>query len=128
MDNIIYYTKEGRFKTLKRTDIKFGMLHNLDGPALIYADGTKVWSIDGMRHRIDGPAVYHPNSGFKVWWFNNQIHRNNGPAIIDPPNKKRKWYLYNQELIGVEAWLKENGIDKDNMTDEDIVAFVLRFS
>ena len=31
-------------------------LHRLDGPAVEYNDGCKIWYKNGRRHRIDGPV------------------------------------------------------------------------
>ena len=126
-EKITYYTKEGRFETSDKREIPFNKLHNLDGPALIHIDGTKVWGVNGIRHRIDGPAVMNPKYGFYVWWVNDQIHRDDGPAVIDPSHQEVMWYLYGQEILGVNEWLKENDIDPLNMSEEDIMAFKLRW-
>ena len=40
-----------------------GEYHRTDGPAVIYANGRKVWYQHGLRHRTDGPAVD---------WINNK--------------------------------------------------------
>ena len=34
-----------------------GKLHRIDGPALEYSNGTKMWYYEGKQHRINGPAV-----------------------------------------------------------------------
>lgn len=49
-------------------DPKIGIRHRLDGPALEYADGDKVWFVDGEIHRVDGPAVEKAN-GDKEWFW-----------------------------------------------------------
>jgi len=43
-------------------------LHNLNGPAVIYANGDFEYWIWGYRHREDGPAVVYGN---KRYWFIN---------------------------------------------------------
>ena len=58
-----------------------GELHRIDGPAVVYADGTKYWYKNGNRHRENGPAVIYPN-GNQHWYQNGKLHRDNGPAII----------------------------------------------
>jgi len=45
-----------------------GLIHREDGPAVEYADGTKVWYLNGKRHREDGPAAEHA-SGIKGWYL-----------------------------------------------------------
>ncbi len=53
---------------------KDGLFHREDGPAVIHANGTKEWYINGNRHREDGPAVIHA-IGTKEWWVNGiQYH------------------------------------------------------
>ena len=34
-----------------------GQLHNEEGPAVIYNDGTKAWLINGKLHRENGQAL-----------------------------------------------------------------------
>jgi hypothetical protein len=36
-------------------------LHRTDGPACIYAMGTKCYYINGLHHRLDGPAIEWAN-------------------------------------------------------------------
>ena len=45
------------------------MLHNEDGPAVIWRDGDKFWWINGQLHRLDGPAIEF-SSGEKHWYLN----------------------------------------------------------
>ena len=48
-----------------------GEVHRTDGPAIIHADGTKLWYQNGQLHRTDGPAVEYA-SGDKVWYINGE--------------------------------------------------------
>ena len=53
-----------------------GRIHREDGPAVEYADGTKVWLINGLRHREDGPAVEIAGSTAihtRLWYFHGQL-------------------------------------------------------
>jgi len=43
-----------------------GKLHNNEGPAVIYNDGTREWWFNGKRHNINGPAIYNNNTGFSL--------------------------------------------------------------
>ena len=45
-----------------------GLLHREDGPAIVYADNTKVWYQNGVLHREDGPAVVYDDSTCE-WWI-----------------------------------------------------------
>jgi hypothetical protein len=50
---------------------KDGLLHREDGPAIEYADGTKVWYLNGEFHREDGPTIEYV-SGHKEWYLNGK--------------------------------------------------------
>lgn len=52
-------------------DRKMTMLHRLDGPAVEYSDGSKVWYVDSKRHRLDGPA-YDGAYGYKTWYVDGE--------------------------------------------------------
>jgi hypothetical protein len=65
-------------------------LHRLDGPAIEYADGDKVWYVDGKLHRLDGPAI--EDAGYKSWWVDGKRHRLDGPAVEDADGSK-SWYV-----------------------------------
>jgi hypothetical protein len=47
------------------------ILHRLDGPAFEYADGGKLWYVDGQRHRLDGPA-FEGAWGSKEWYVDGK--------------------------------------------------------
>ena len=85
------------------------------------------WYINGKLHREGGPAITY-NNGIKVWCKNGDYHREDGPAMTGIKDGLNVWWLYDKSLYGVEEWFEENGIDKDNMLEEDIVAFKLKFS
>ena len=46
-------------------------LHREDGPAVEWADGHKVWLLNGERHREDGPAIEYTD-GDKEWFLNGK--------------------------------------------------------
>ena len=48
---------------------KDDQLHRTDGPAVIWADGTKLWCQNGLRHRTDGAAI-ECSDGTKEWYIN----------------------------------------------------------
>lgn len=41
--------------------VKDGEIHNENGPAVIYSDGSKRWYINNLEHREDGPSTEHSN-------------------------------------------------------------------
>ena len=56
-----------------------GIRHRINGPALHYASGTKIWLINGKRHNLNGPAIQYSN-GSKIRLINGKPHNINGPA------------------------------------------------
>ena len=61
-------------------DAKMTIRHRVGGPAIEFANGTKVWYQNDQLHRTDGPAVEYVDGG-KEWWLNGNIHRTDGPAF-----------------------------------------------
>lgn len=66
-------------------------LHRLDGPAVIYSSGLKLWYVNGKLHREDGPAIEDPDR-YRVWYVNGNIHREYGPAV-ERLNGTKEWYI-----------------------------------
>ena len=64
--------------------------HCEDGPAIVWADGTKEWWVNGVKHRSDGPAVELAN-GDRHWICDGEVHRTDGPAAVYN-NGTEKWY------------------------------------
>lgn len=58
-----------------------GLLHRLDGPALIHSDNSYCWYSNGMLHRLGGPAVKTASSS--LWYVLDLLHRLDGPAWKD---------------------------------------------
>jgi len=65
-------------------------LHNPDGPALVAADGSKVWYRHNERHRLDGPASQSGN-GWCLWMVHDRLHRIDGPAVVDLYGTREFW-------------------------------------
>ena len=51
-----------------------GEPHRLDGPAIEWSSGDKVWLQNGNLHRVDGPAMVYIN-GDKEWWLDGVEYR-----------------------------------------------------
>lgn len=47
--------------------LKDGLLHNEDGPSIVYANGVEWWMINGKLHRDNGPAVIDKNEIIGYW-------------------------------------------------------------
>jgi hypothetical protein len=67
-----------------------GKLHREDGPAAIYADGSKAWAIHGLYHRVDGPAIQY-STGQTEWRINGKRHRLGAPAVTTEDGDKEYW-------------------------------------
>lgn len=77
-----------------------GQYHREDGPAIEWANGDKIWYLNGQRHREDGPAVEEAD-GDKSWWLNGKRHREDGPAT-EWNNGTKEWWLNGQRLTEEE--------------------------
>lgn len=81
------YNVGGRIKTAVLTDICIdnsfvscvhivdGVVHNQNGPSVVYPGGESYWYVDGYSHRDDGPAVYNPTCILEedtiMWYLND---------------------------------------------------------
>ena len=72
------------------SDEKITVLHRLDGPTIVYTDGTKEWYVNGKLHRLDGPAIEGLN-GYKEWFVDGKLHRLDGPAVECSDGYKGWW-------------------------------------
>lgn len=99
----------GRWDTrARKTHYVNGFIHNDDGPAVIYEDGSKEWYKNGLRHRDNGkPALVNGNR--KEWWLDDRLHREDGPAIEHTfyvfkfiPITRHQYFLRNVLLSGYE--------------------------
>ena len=77
--------------------------HRLDGPAIEYANGTKLWYVNGLRHRTTGPAIEYAN-GTKFWYENGLLHRLDGPAI-EYASGHKVWFIRGTQLTEAEFTL-----------------------
>jgi hypothetical protein len=84
-----------------------------------YADGTRIWWLNGEPHRTDGPAVERAN-GTRKWYLNGKLHRTDGPAA-EYADGTREWYL-NETSLTFNEWLKKAIFD-----EEEQVMFKLEF-
>jgi hypothetical protein len=54
-------------------DYKGRIIHRVDGPALIFDNGSKFWYLNGECHREDGPAVITAD-GTISWYLNGDYY------------------------------------------------------
>lgn len=68
---------------------KYGKLHLIEGPAVIYENGDKYWYQYGRLHRDDDKPSIEFSNGEKRWFKNGVIHRGEekGPAVIFSENE-----------------------------------------
>ena len=50
-----------------------GLLHRLDGPAVVRSNGSKEWYKEGKLHRLDGAAIENPHSN-KAFFINGKMY------------------------------------------------------
>jgi hypothetical protein len=93
-EQYIYINKNGSKFVYKNKAMT--VLHNLDGPAVDYAEGDTVWFVNGNIHRTDGPAVECAD-GTKEWFVNGKRHRSDGPAV-ERADGTKDWYANGKRL------------------------------
>jgi hypothetical protein len=84
-----------------------GVIHRRGGPAIEYVNGDKEWYVNGKPHRLDGPAITMEIS--KEWWIDGKLHRTDGPAI-EYSNEMCSWYYQGDKIncnsqYEFEQWL-----------------------
>lgn len=103
LSNVVYHANHGikHFTTIYITTIHFrhGKYHCVDGPAIEYTSGIKLWYYNGKAHRVDGPAI-EDKYGNNSWYQYDKLHRTDGPAV-ELYNGIKFWYIndimYNTE-------------------------------
>ena len=71
-----------------------GKLHRLDGPAVIYKNGSKAWYQYGKRHRKDGPAVFAQGISYEYWLRGQPLEPGSAAYIIIQEKERRKHAQY----------------------------------
>lgn len=85
------YVRIDRSDSKSRYRDQYGLLHRLDGPAVIYVSGTQEWWVRGRKHREDGPALTRW-TGEARWHLDGMPHREDGPAVL-LPHGRQEWFL-----------------------------------
>lgn len=120
-----------------------------DKPAYIYkkdgngkTQGLMQWRRHGRFYREHGPSEIAwsvASSGKRTEQYryinNALVHRLNGAALdwkgpSPYVGAKKKWALYGNEVNKKEylSWLKENGIELDNITETDMILINLKWN
>ena len=108
----------------KRWYLNGGILHREDGPAIEYTGSTKIWKLNGVYHRKYGPAMEYTD-GYKEWRYHHKRHRLDGPAVTWGDEHKEWWIRGHPITYQLVQWAKENEIDLENLTEEDITIIKL---
>lgn len=69
--------EDGTIRTYKN-----GKLHSENEPAIIGANGNKIWCINGFWHRENGPAFLSLN-GDKAWYYKDTCYGDNNDFTIN---------------------------------------------
>lgn len=79
-----------------------GIIHNENGPALVEKTSSytrSLWYVNGNLHREDGPALEHVtqngDKNYYEYWVDGKKHRTDGPTVIHP-SKTEIWYFENK--------------------------------
>lgn len=97
----LVYTKYDRGNTEHLYNEKW---HQVNGPAIIRANGDKFWYRHGILTRTDGPAI-DLVTGHKEWWVDGKLHREDGSAIEHADGITGKGYaLFGQIFDNKREW------------------------
>ena len=86
-----------------------GQLHNPDGWAARYSDGTLVWAQNGRIHRTTGPAIVPPDESPQYWLNGNKIPN---WIVTNPEQIKAKDILSNANTDIAAAMLSLMSVDR----------------
>ena len=93
---------------MKYKDFNFNLPHNEDKPDFIWTN-RKEWYSNGLHHRINGPAVIWKN-GTQEWHLNGKMHRTDGPAKIWS-NGNEEWVINGQYITKeVKQWMQKQNV------------------
>ncbi len=87
-EDLYVYTDSNGTKRFYKNE--YDILHRLNGPAVIRANGSKEWFVNGKMHREDGPAIENSN-GYKCYVVNGNIHNLKGPAVVGANGETEYW-------------------------------------
>jgi len=104
------FVKEEEFEGGKRYTDRYGTIyyctlqsstsyHRVNGPAIIYPDGTEEWWFNRNIHRDNGPAIIWAT--YKAWYKHGKLHRLDGPA--QEWNSGEKGWRIDGEKIPVKS-------------------------
>ena len=79
--------------------------------------GITLWYKDGLLHNLDGPAIIWEDGSYQ-WYFNGIIHHENGPAATSGNNKY--WYLGYDEPVTLTAGTAGTGTAKGDKNGYDL--------
>lgn len=65
--------------------------HRLDGPAIIYPDGSQVWCRNGHADRDDGPAIIRADGSYE-WRRKGRLHRDGDLPADVTEDGTQHWY------------------------------------
>ncbi len=104
-----------RFKNNQREEWfnAAGVCSRNNAPALILADGSVYYFLDGILHNSRGPAIKTPSK--EIWSFDGKYHRINGPAvqlITDGVVTLEEWFINGESVKSgvMERRYTSNGI------------------
>ena len=95
-------------------DRKKRLHRELDLPASICQDGTKIWAQHGKYHRDNDLPAFIKSDGGQMWYRFGKAHRDSDlPAVIDA-NGNQEWWINGQchREGDLPAIVKANGIQE----------------
>lgn len=112
--NGVYHRSDGTMLWFKDN-----LIHNENGPAVIYKNGDVQWVQNNIVHRIGGPAIETKTSF--TWYRWGKFHRLCGPAADNYLLNNASWYINDVRISSqnYKNFLMLHDLDIDNLTEED---------
>ena len=102
-----YYTNSGVLYWTKN-----GKVHNENGAAVIYKDGTEKYFVNGVLHRENGPAIKYSH-GTEYWFFNGKLHNEKGPSTLV--------FDVNGDITEIDFHIKGKKVELNELKDEAVI-------
>lgn len=100
-----------------------GQLHRVQGPAVVYLDGSEEWWFEGRRHRMGGPAITF-KCGLTKWYMHGLKHCLSGPAVTNRCGRSHSFNKCLEPTLGLPACHTEYWVNGWYTTGDDYYRFV----
>lgn len=77
---------------------ELGRPHRINGPAIVFPNGSEQWYRHGELHREGGPAMIWVGDS-EAWFQNGVRHREDGPAYTILKTDIKMWWIHGEQVF-----------------------------